>query len=215
MGVEPTNVICLFGDVWITDTVISTWVMMALIMGLCLWLRHAYPVALEMLIDFLTDTIADVMGETATLYLPFLGTLLIFIAAANSIGVIPFLVSPTRDISTPFALALIVFFAVYYYGIRAKGLKQYFKDMVSPLYLLPLMLPLEIIGELSRTISLTLRLFGNIISAELVLAVIFALAPFFVELPLVGLSLFTGLLQAYIFTVLATVYIAAGIEASE
>jgi F-type H+-transporting ATPase subunit a len=128
---------------------------------------------------------------------------------------VPGIISPTRDISTPLALAITVFFAVHYFGIKAKGLLQYLKDLASPLYLLPLMLPLELIGQFSRTLSLTLRLFGNIISGELVVAVIFSLVPLFVQLPLVGLSLFTGLLQAYIFTVLATVYIGAGVEASE
>ncbi len=215
IDVTPQNIIHLFGDVWITDTVTSTWAMMALIIGIAVVLRRAQPVALEMLLEFLTDMISDVMGDAALHYLPFLGTLAIFIAVANIIGVIPFLISPTRDISTPLALALVVFFAVHYYGIRAKGWLQYLKDLASPLYLLPLMLPLEIIGQLSRTLSLTLRLFGNIISGELVIAVIFALIPLFVELPLVGLNMFTGLLQAYIFAVLATVYISAGVEVSE
>ena len=215
MGVEPVNVIRLWGDVWITNTVTSTWFMMALVLGVGLYLRRRYPTALEMLLDFLTDMIADVMGDAAPDYIPFIGTLTIFIAVANVIGIVPFIASPTRDISTPGALAILVFFAVHYYGIRAKGLVQYLKDMVSPLYLLPLLLPLEIIGQLSRTLSLTLRLFGNIISGELVVAVIFSLIPLFVELPLVGLSMFTGLLQAYIFAILTTVYIGAGVQVVE
>ncbi|MBN1486983.1 MAG: F0F1 ATP synthase subunit A [Anaerolineae bacterium] len=216
MGVEPKDVIHLFGNVWITDTVISTWIMMAIIIGAVLVLRKRQPVALEMLIDFLTDTIADVMGpELAPRYLPFLGALAIFIGVANVIGVIPGIASPTRDISTPLALSLVVFFAVHFYGIQAKGVGQYLKDLASPLYLSILTLPLEIIGQLSRTLSLTLRLFGNIISGELVVAVIFSLVPLVVPLPMVGLSMFTGLLQAYIFTVLATVYISAGVETKE
>ncbi len=215
MGVEPVNVIRLWGDVWITNTVTSTWVMMALILGLGLYLRYRYPTALEMLLDFFTDMIADVMGDAAADYIPFIGALTIFIAVANVIGIVPLVSSPTRDISTPGALAIIVFFAVHYYGIRAKGVVQYLKDMISPLYLLPLLLPLEIIGQLSRTLSLTLRLFGNIISGELVVAVIFSLIPLFVELPLVGLSMFTGLLQAYIFAILTTVYIGAGVQVVE
>ena len=215
MGVGPVNVIHLFGDVWITNTVTSTWVMMALIVAAAIVLGKRQPVALEMVVDFLMDTIGDVMGENAAVYLPFLGSLAIFLAVANTVGVVPGIISPTRDISTPLALAITVFFAVHYFGIKAKGLLQYLKDLASPLYLLPLMLPLELIGQFSRTLSLTLRLFGNIISGELVVAVIFSLVPLFVQLPLVGLSLFTGLLQAYIFTVLATVYIGAGVEASE
>ncbi len=216
MGLEPRNMIHLFGNVWITNTVTSTWAMMAMIVAAAYVLRKKQPVALEMLVDFLNDMVADVMGaEAAPLYLPFLGTLAIFIAVADNLSIIPGLVSPTRDISTPLALAIVVFFAVHYYGIRAKGLIRYLIDLASPIYLIVLTLPLEIIGQLSRTLSLTLRLFGNILSGEMIVAVIFSLLPLFVQLPLVGLSMFTGLLQAYIFTSLATVYISTGVETND
>jgi F-type H+-transporting ATPase subunit a len=195
----------------VRDTVISTWVMMAVVVGLAVVVGRRRPTALEMLVDFLNDTISDVMGRSAEPYLSLLGTLAIFIAAANVIGVVPFVVSPTRDINTPLALALVVFFSVHYFGMRAKGVVGYFRDLASPIFILPL----EIIGQLSRTLSLTLRLFGNIISTELIVAVIFALVPLLVPLPLVGFSMFTGLLQAYIFTSLAAVYIGAGLEAGE
>lgn len=216
MGVEPHAVFTLFGGrIVIMNTVTSTWAMIIVIMALALYLYRRYPTALEMLMDFLTDLVADVVGEQAAqLYMPFLGSLAIFIAFANLIGVVPGFVAPTRDVSTPAALAIVVFFAVHYFGIRAKGWVQYLKDLASPLYLLPLTLPLELIGQFSRTLSLTLRLFGNILSGEMVVAVIFSLVPLFVQLPLVGLTMFTGLLQAYIFTVLATVYIGAGIAAN-
>lgn len=194
----------------IRNSVVSTWVMMVIVIGSAVWIQRKQPMALEMLVDFLTDLISDVMGRPATPFLPLLGSLAIFIAAANVIGVLPILVAPTQDINTPLALALVVFFSVHYFGIRAKGLWQYFKDMASPVYLLPL----EVIGQLSRTLSLTLRLFGNIFSAELIVAIIFALVPLFIPLPLVGLGIFTGLLQAYIFTALASVYVGAAIEAT-
>lgn len=194
----------------IRDTVISTWVMMALILGAAVAINRAKPTALEMLVDFLNDLISGIIGRPAVPFLPLLGALAIFIGVANVIGVVPFLISPTRDVNTPLALALVVFFSVHYFGIRSKGVVAYFKDMASPVFLLPL----EIIGQLSRTLSLTLRLFGNIFSAELIVAIIFALVPLFVPLPLIGLGIFTGLLQAYIFTALAAVYIGAGIEAS-
>lgn len=197
-------------DIPVRDTVISTWVMMAIVVVLAIVIGRRRPTALEMLVDFLNDTISGVMRRPAEPYLPLLGALVIFIAAANVIGIVPFVVSPTRDINTPLALALIVFFSVHYFGMRAKGVGGYFKDLASPIFILPL----EIVGQLSRTLSLTLRLFGNIVSTELVVAVIFALVPLFVPLPLVGFSMFTGLLQAYIFTSLAAVYIGAGLEAS-
>jgi F-type H+-transporting ATPase subunit a len=143
--------------------------------------------------------------------LPLLGTLFIFIAVANSISVVPILSSPTRGINTPFALALIVFFSVHYFGIKEKGLGGYLKDLASPIFLLPL----ELIGQFSRTLSLTLRLFGNVLSTELIVAVVFSLLPLIVPLPLIGFSMLTGALQAYIFTVLAAVYIGAAVAANE
>ena len=209
-NVFPKVIFTIFG-LPVRDTVISTWMMMLIIVGLALLIRRYQPTALEMLLDFLNDTISEVIGRPATPFLALLGSLAIFISVANIIGVIPFISSPTRDINTPLALALVVFFSVHYFGIRSKGLTRYLKDMASPFFILPL----EIIGQLSRTISLTLRLFGNMISTELIVIVIFALAPLFVPLPLIGFSLFTGLLQAYIFTVLAAVYIGAGLEITD
>jgi len=209
-GVFP-QVVFRFLGIPVRDTVVSTWVMMALIVGAAALIGRRRPMALEMLVDFLIDTVSGVMGRPAEFYLPLLGTLAIFIAVANTIGIVPIVVTPTRDINTPLALALVVFFSVHYFGIRAKGLVGYFKDMASPVF----MLPLEIVGQLSRTLSLTLRLFGNVLSTELIVAVIFALVPLIVPLPLVAFSMLTGVLQAYIFTVLATVYIGAGLEASE
>ena len=209
-GVFPQVVFRVFG-IPVRDTVVSTWIMMTIIVGAAAVIGRRRPMALEMVVDFLVDTISSVMGRPAEPYLPFLGTLAIFIAVANVIGAMPIIVTPTRDINTPLAMALIVFFSVHYFGIRAKGVVGYFKDMASPIF----MLPLEIVGQLSRTLSLTLRLFGNVLSTELIVAVVFALVPLIVPLPLIAFSMLTGVLQAYIFTVLATVYIGAGLEASE
>ncbi len=216
MGVAPQNVIRLFGDVWITSTVTSTWVMMAVVLGLAFFLKSKQPAMLRMLVDFVYGLATDVMEERiAYTYVPFLAALLLFIAVANSLGAVPLLIAPTQDVSTPLALAVIVFFAVHYYGIRRKGVGEYLRDLAAPIYLAPLTLPLELIGQLSRTLSLTLRLFGNIVSGELVVAVVALLVPLIVPLPMLGLSIFTGLLQAYIFTALAAVYIAAGVEVTD
>ena len=209
-GVSPNVVLTVFG-LQITNTVTSTWFMMALIVVLAVIVGRRQPVALELLVDFLRDLVSDVMGRPAGQFLPFLGSLAIFIAVANIVGVIPFIATPTSDINTPLALALTVFFSVHYFGIRQKGILAYIKDLASPIFVLPL----EVIGQITRTLSLTMRLFGNVISIELIIIIIFALAPLFVSLPLVGFGMLTGLLQAYIFTVLAAVYIGAGLEASE
>jgi F-type H+-transporting ATPase subunit a len=209
-GVFPEVVFEIFG-IPVRDTVVSTWIMIVIVVGAAAVAGRRWPMAMEMLLGFLSDTVSSAMGRPAEPYLPFLGALAIFIAVANVIGIVPVVVTPTRDINTPLALALVVFFSVYYFGIRAKGLVGYFKDLASPIF----MLPMELISHVSRTLSLTLRLFGNIISTELIVAVVFALVPLVVPLPLVAFSMLTGVLQAYIFIVLAAVYIGAGLEASE
>lgn len=206
-GFFPDTVFTVFG-VAVKDTVISTWVVMASIIGSVWVIRRCCPILLERLLGFLTDNLSGIMGTRAEPYMPFLGSLAIFIAVANVIGSVPVVLTPTRGINTPAALAIIVFFAVHFYGIRAKGGWRYFKDMASPIF----MLPLEIIGQLSRTLSLTLRLFGNVISTEMIVAVIFMLVPLVAPLPLAALSMITGVLQAYIFTVLAAVYISTGVK---
>ena len=208
--ITPHVVFTLF-NIPVRDTVTTTWIMIAIIIIASIIINRRQPAVLETLVDFLQDTISDIMGRPAGPFLPFLGSLAIFIAAANVIDIIPLLNAPTRDINTPLALAVVVFFSVHYFGIRSRGLLGYLKGLASPIFLLPL----EIIGQLSRTLSLTLRLFGNMFSAVLIVAIIFSLVPLIVPLPLIGLSLLTGLLQAYIFTALAAVYIAAGLGDSE
>ncbi|MBN1873187.1 MAG: F0F1 ATP synthase subunit A [Anaerolineae bacterium] len=201
----PQVVFHVFG-IPVRDTVISTWIMMALIVGVAILIQKRFPMAVEMLIDFLNDTISDVIGRPAYAYIPMLGTLAIFIAIADNFGIVPMMSTPTKDINTPLALALVVFVLVHYYGVREKGMASYLKAQASPLVIL------DIVGQLSRTMSLTLRLFGNIVSGELVVAVIFSLVPIIAPLPMIGLSIFTGILQAYIFTILASSYIASAIE---
>ncbi len=207
--IQPYTVFTI-GGIAITDTVVSTWIIMILIVALAAVMGKYRPMVLELFLDLINDLLSDVMGRPVEPFLPFLGTLAIFIAAANTFSAVPFITAPTRDISTPLALALLVFFSVHYFGIQEKGLWRYIKDMATPIFTLPL----EIIGQLSRTMALTLRLFGNIISGEMVVAVLFALAPLFVPVPMAGFGLFTGILQAFIFTSLAAVYIAAGVEAA-
>jgi F-type H+-transporting ATPase subunit a len=195
----------------IRDTVITTWLMILMIVALMYGLRRRYPAALEMLVEFILDTVSGVMGRPAAPYLPLLGSLAMFIAVANLLGLVPVLQAPTRDINTPLALALIVFVSVHFYGIRERGLLKYLRGMADPIFLLPL----DLIGQLSRTLSLTLRLFGNVLSSELIVAVVFSLLPLIAPLPLVAFGMLTGVLQAYIFTVLAAVYVGAAVAVSE
>ena len=208
--VFPKIAFTIFG-VGIRDTVVSSWIMILIIVVAIELFNRFKPGAIEMLFKTINDMLSDIMGMDASPFMPFLGSLILFLTIANVIGIIPGLTSPTKDINTTIALSLVVFASVYFYGIRKKGLWGYLKSLANPVILLPF----EIIGQLSRTLSLTLRLFGNIISGEMIVAILFMLVPLFVPLPMVGLSIFTGILQAYIFTVLTSTYIAASVQSNE
>ena len=208
-SITPQIIFYIFG-IPISSTIISTWVAMVLIVTIVLLVSKSFPVALDMIGETLTSIVSGVMTNQDTdSYLPLLGSLAIFIAVSNSIGIIPILTAPTSDINTPIALSLVVFFSVHFYGIQKKGLTNYFKEVTSPIFLLPF----DIIGQISRTLSLSLRLFGNIISGELITAIVFGLIPLIAPLPLIGLSLFIGILQAYVFTALSSLYIDLAVAA--
>ena len=205
----PQIIFYLFG-LPITNTVVSTWVLMLVVIVIAALIRIFKIDFAERMIELINGIIGSVMPENANMmqYLPILGTLMIFLLFGNIFSIFPLMVSPTANINTTFALALIVFFAVHVYGIKEKGLWGYIKGLASPIFLLPL----EFVSQLSRTLALTIRLFGNIISSDMIVAIVFSLIPFIVPLPFIALGLLTGVLQAYIFTVLASLYIASAIE---
>jgi F-type H+-transporting ATPase subunit a len=211
-AITPQVVFYLFG-LPITDTVVSSWVMMVLIILVAFLIRKFKPTAGEMIVEMINDIVSSVMPENAKVskYLPILGTLAIFLIFANVFSIFPLMVSPTANLNTTIALAVVVFFAVHYYGVREKGLWGYTKDFANPIFILPL----EIVSQFSRTLSLAIRLFGNILSTDLIVAIVFSLIPFIVPLPLAALGMLTGVLQAYIFLVLASLYIASAIEVEE
>jgi len=209
-SITPQIILYIFG-IPISSTIISTWVTMLLITAFVLVISKFSPDALDMIGEFLTSMISGIMPEkNIDIYLPLLGTLAIFIAVSNSIGIIPILTAPTSDINTPIALSIVIFFSVHLFGIQKFGLIGYIKELATPIFLFPF----EIIGQISRTVSLSLRLFGNILSGELISAIIFGLIPLVAPLPFIGLSLFIGILQAYVFTALSSVYIDAAVAAN-
>lgn len=202
-SITPQIVFYAFG-IPINSTIVTTWTIMLLIIVFATIISKFFPHALDMLGEFLSSIVSGIMtADNVDEYLPLLGSLAIFIVVANSFGIIPVFTAPTSDINTPIALAFVVFFGVYFYGMRKKGIINYFKELASPIFLLPF----EIIGQVSRTVSLSLRLFGNILSGELISAIVFGLIPLIAPLPFIGLGLFLGVLQAYVFTALASLYI--------
>ena len=221
MEVSPlsTAVIFRLGPVPITSEVITTWAIM-FALGLLSYLGtrrlslegSRWQTILEAVITLSNKQIRDVVQRDPERYLPLLGTLFLFILAANLLALFPGVEPPTAKIETPAALALIVFFAVHFYGIRAQGLWQYLKGYTKPN---PLLLPLNVLSELTRTLSLMIRLFGNIMSHELVVGIVVVLAGLFVPIPFMALTILVSLIQAYIFTILATVFIGAAVGAIE
>ena len=167
---------------------------------------------LEIAVDTIRSQLSDAMGVDCARFFPLLATLFVFLVVANLSGLIPGVTPPTAFIQTPAALAIIVFVAVHYYGVRSVGLPAYLKSFTKPTIL---MLPLNILGQITRTFSLMIRLFGNIMSGEFVIGIILAFAGLFVPIPLLALEIVVGIIQAYIFTVLAAVFIAAGVGAAE
>jgi F-type H+-transporting ATPase subunit a len=203
------------GPVAITRSVVTTWVIMAVLI-LASWFAtrrlkvdpDGKQIVIEAMIQGILSQIEQVIRKDARSLLPLLGTLFIFLAIANISSVLPGTEAPTARIETPAALALIVFFSVHIYGVRSQGLLGYLASFAKPRLI---MLPLNLISEVTRTFALMVRLFGNVMSGEFVIALVVALAGLFVPIPFMALELVLGLIQAYVFTILATVFIGAAI----
>jgi F-type H+-transporting ATPase subunit a len=208
------------GVVPVTLPVVTTWGLMAVMAGGCALatrrLSVERPGTVQTVLELAVSTIEEQIGETmqgdARPFLPLLGTLFVFLACANLGGLVPGVHPPTAYLETAAALALIVFLAVQYYGVRRRGLSGYLGSFAKPTIV---MLPLNLLSEITRTFSLMVRLFGNIMSGEFVIAIVIALAGLFVPIPLMALEVLTGLVQAYIFTILAAVFIGGAVGTIE
>jgi F-type H+-transporting ATPase subunit a len=208
-----------FGPLGITAPVVTTWaIMLVLLVAAFVLTKHLkadpgpWQVALEGLIGAMDGAVRDMLPNAATRILPFIGTLWMFIVVANLVGIIPGLKSPTGFLSTTAALAVLVFFSVHWYGIRSEGLVTYLRHYLEPT---PLLLPFHLMSEVSRTITLAVRLFGNIMSLEMAVLLVLMVAGFLVPVPLLMLHVIEALIQAYIFGMLALIYIASAIQSQQ
>ncbi|MFT5182095.1 MAG: F-type H+-transporting ATPase subunit a, partial [Alphaproteobacteria bacterium] len=217
METNPLVIEVMFylGPVPISRPVVTTWVIMAVVtLGSWLGLRRArvhagtFQTVLEIIVETILKQVGEIIGRDAWRYLPVLGTLFIFLIFANLSAVVPDVKPPTGRIETPAALAVIVFFSVHYFGVRRRGLLGYIGRYIRPN---PLLLPLNVLSELTRTFSLMVRLFGNMMSHELVIAVVVFMAGLLLPIPFLMLGILIGIIQAYIFTVLAAVFIGAAV----
>jgi F-type H+-transporting ATPase subunit a len=222
MEISPDMVIYWrYGPLVLNATIVVTWLIMALLVGGS-WLvtRKMSPATemsrwqnmVETVVEWLRQEIREASQQESDRYLSFVGTLFIFIFASNILIIIPGFWPPTGSLSTTTGLALCVLVAVPLYGVASQGLLSYFKQYVRPT---PIMLPFNILGELSRTMALAVRLFGNLMSGTMIIAILLTIAPFFFPVLMYLLGLLTGVIQAYIFAVLAIVYIASATRAHE
>ena len=214
--ISPDEVILVeWGIIRINETIITTWIVMALMISLA-WITTRNllvlpPISrrqnlLETIISTMRSQIREISEMDPDRFLPFSGTLFLFISIANLLDIVPVYRTPTSSLSTTAALAICVFFAVPIYGVAKLGIADYLKHYIRPTIL---MLPFNIIGELSRTLALAVRLFGNMMSETLLVAILISIVPLFIPVFLQLLGLLIGQVQAYIFAVLATVYIAS------
>ncbi len=215
---SPLASVALFhiGRVPITEAVIATWAIMALlIVGAILLTRRlslvpsAIQAASELFVDAVDSQIRDTMRVEPASYRAFIGTLFTFIFVANWSSLAPGVEPPSAHIETDAALALLVFLAVIWFGVRAGGVRRYLATFASPN---PIMIPLNFIESLTRAFSLLVRLFGNVMSGVFVIGIVLSLAGLLVPIPLMALELLTGAVQAYIFAVLAMVFIAGAVS---
>ncbi len=207
-------------NVVLTDTVVTTWVVMLFLAVFSYFISRkltvSQPTKLQLFAERIIVAIKDTLENSAVIpvwsLVPFIGTLWIFIGVMNLISLIPYFHNPTRDLSTTAALSVIVFFSIHYYGIRFGGLKNYLQRYIEPSVFL---LPFNIFSDFSRIFAMAIRLFGNMLSWEMIIAILIVLAGFLVPVPMMILSIVGDLLHAYLFGLLAYIFIVGGLQAEE
>jgi F-type H+-transporting ATPase subunit a len=207
-----------FGFVVINLTIVTTWaIMLILIVGSRLITRKLktglqisrWQCVLEMIVTTINNQIKEVGLDNPSKYIGFIGTMFLFIGLSNLCIIFPGYEPPTGSLSTTAALAIAVFLAVPFFGIAEGGVGGYLKTYLEPTWL---MLPFNLIGEITRTLALAVRLFGNIMSGGMIVAILLTISPFLFPVIMNVLGLLTGMVQAYIFSILATVYIAGAVQ---
>jgi F-type H+-transporting ATPase subunit a len=204
------------GPVSISDTVVTTWIIMTVIVVIC-WLitrrlslqPSIFQEIVEALFEATEKTIREVLPIDPWLAIPVIGTLWVLIGFANLAGLVPGMTTPTADLNTTFALATISFSMTHIIGIRTQGLKVYLAHYREPSWIL---LPFHLIAEATRTVALAIRLFGNMLSGEMIAVILLGVVGFLVPVPFALLHVIIGIIQAYIFGVLTLVFIAGGIR---
>ncbi len=207
------------GPIEITETVVATWIIMAVVTLFC-WLATrrlsdrpgALQSVLEGVVSSCEQAVSQVVPQYAGQVMPFIASLWVFLTIANLSSVIPGVHSPTRDLSATSALALLVFLSTHWFGIRLQGPVVYLRHYLRPN---PLLLPFNLVGEVTRTVALAVRLFGNMMSLEMAALLVLIVAGLFAPVPILMLHIIEALVQAYIFGMLALIYVGGGIQAQQ
>jgi F-type H+-transporting ATPase subunit a len=220
MDITPDNVIYWQSEfIKLNATLVFTWLTIAVLVVVSALVTRRLAVGpdrmsrwqhgLEIIVTTIRDQISDASQQDARPFLPFIGTLFLFIATANVLEIIPGVTSPAASLSTTAALAICVFVAVPLFGIQHQGWGSYLKHYIEPT---PVMLPFNIISEVSRTVALAIRLFGNVMSTSLLVAILLSIVPLFFPVVMEAFGLLVGVIQAYVFAILSMVYIASGMR---
>ncbi len=214
MNPGPKIVFYMFGNqnLPVTDTLITAWVIVLVIVVFSILISRRLKIvpgrlqnAVELLITTIENQIEPMLPGLGRDMLPFIGTIFIFVGISNLIGILPVVPNPTGDLNTTLGLALVVFLVSQYHAVKVNGLWGYIKGYAEPI---PLLLPLNIIGELAKPISHSFRLFGNIVGGGIIVALIYQAAPWLLPIPLhAWFDLFVGVIQALIFGMVAIAYI--------
>ena len=207
------------GPLVVTNTVVTTWVIMG-ILWLLAWMISTrlrlepgpLQTVVENIVAAIENAVAAVAPQHARQIMPFIGSLWVYLVIANLSGLIPGVHAPTRDLSATAALAILVFLSTHWFGIRIQGLKNYLRHYLTPS---PILLPFHLISEITRTIALAVRLFGNMMSLEMAALLILLVAGFLAPVPILMLPIVEALVQAYIFGMLALIYVAGGIQSQQ
>ncbi len=171
---------------------------------------------LELIIEAFENLLVDIIGEEGKKYLPMVATIGLFILFCNLLGLIPGFMAPTSKLNVTVGCALVVFVYYHWQGIKSQGILRYLKHFTGPIPLLaPLMVPIEIISHFSRPVSLSIRLFGNIFAEEMLILTMASIIPFFLPLPFMAVAIFTSVIQAFVFVLLACIYIAGAVAHEE
>lgn len=201
------------------NNILNTWLVMIILIVASILVKNKLEMIprgsqnfWEVIVSTLEDIVVQTMGERGRPYFPLIASLALFILACNLIGILPWLQSATNNLNTTLALALVSFVTTHYVGIKMHG-AHYVKHFLGPVpWLIPLMLPIELIGHLSRIISLAFRLFGNIMGEDLAIIILTLLLPYLVPLPMMVLQVFTSLIQTLVFIMLTMMYISGSLE---